>query len=41
MNFFIKTNPLSPAIIVSQWLFGSIGRLHSIDMYFFDASPPY
>jgi hypothetical protein len=41
MNFFIKNNSLSPAIIVSQWLFESIGGLHSIDMYFFDASPPY
>ena len=40
-NFFIKNNSLSPAIIVSQWLCESVGELHSIDMYFFDAGPPY
>jgi hypothetical protein len=40
MNFSIKNNSLWRPFVVSQWFFESIGGLHSIDMYFFNASPP-
>jgi hypothetical protein len=40
MNFSVQNNSLPRLIVVSQWLFGSTGRVPSIDMYFFNASPP-
>jgi hypothetical protein len=38
MNFSVQNNSLSRSVVVSQWLFGSTGRVPSIDRHFFNAS---
>jgi hypothetical protein len=40
MNFSVQKNSLSRPVVVSQWLFETIGGLHSIEMYFFGPNPP-
>jgi hypothetical protein len=40
MNFSVQNNSLPRLVVVSQWLFETIGGPSSFDMYYFSASPP-